>query len=220
MEEKKPAASPDPAEQVEELLAQARQTAAGRVSRREMDAILESVRSQGAPEPSGAKRVRQGKTAPDEQDLIPEPEPKELSLPEQRRQTARQFFGAMFLTLILLGGVFGALLVEESYRRVGMGSLPTQVFSARLTEEGIAFTVGKLPTTRNRQPGWPGWQTVWSPSCCPGDCGSQSGHCWAAGSCWTGCDPLPPLPYKKRKAEYAFRFLCIFRVSGTADRHS
>ena len=133
MEEKKPAASPDPAEQVEELLAQARQTAAGRVSRREMDAILESVRSQGAPEPSGAKRVRQGKTAPDEQDLIPEPE--ELSLPEQRRQTARQFFGAMFLTLILLGGVFGALLVEESYRRVGMGSLPTQVFSARLTEE-------------------------------------------------------------------------------------
>ena len=35
-----------------------------------------------------------------------------------RRQTARQFFGAMFLTLILLGGVFGALLVEESYRRV------------------------------------------------------------------------------------------------------
>ena len=102
MEEKKPAASPDPAEQVEELLAQARQTAAGRVSRREMDAILESVRSQGAPEPSGAKRVRQGKTAPDEQDLIPEPE--ELSLPEQRRQTARQFFGAMFLTLILLGG--------------------------------------------------------------------------------------------------------------------
>ena len=69
MEEKKPAASPDPAEQVEELLAQARQTAAGRVSRREMDAILESVRSQGAPEPSGAKRVRQGKTAPDEQDL-------------------------------------------------------------------------------------------------------------------------------------------------------
>ena len=114
MEEKKPAASPDPAEQVEELLAQARQTAAGRVSRREMDAILESVRSQGAPEPSGAKRVRQGKTAPDEQDLIPEPEPEELSLPEQRRQTARQFFGAMFLTLILLGGVFGALLVEES----------------------------------------------------------------------------------------------------------
>ena len=143
MEEKKPAASPDPAEQVEELLAQARQTAAGRVSRREMDAILESVRSQGAPEPSGAKRVRQGKTAPDEQDLIPESEPEELSLPEQRRQTARQFFGAMFLTLILLGGVFGALLVEESYRRVGMGSLPTQVFSARLTEEGIAFTVGE-----------------------------------------------------------------------------
>lgn len=143
MEEKKPAASPDPAEQVEELLAQARQTAAGRVSRREMDAILESVRSQDAPEPSGAKRVRQGKTAPDEQDLIPEPEPEELSLPEQRRQTARQFFGAMFLTLILLGGVFGALLVEESYRRVGMGSLPTQVFSARLTEEGIAFTVGE-----------------------------------------------------------------------------
>lgn len=143
MEEKKPAASPDPAEQVEELLAQARQTAAGRVSRREMDAILESVRSQGAPEPSGVKRVRQGKTAPDEQDLIPEPEPEELSLPEQRRQTARQFFGAMFLTLILLGGVFGALLVEESYRRVGMGSLPTQVFSARLTEEGIAFTVGE-----------------------------------------------------------------------------
>lgn len=71
MEEKKPAASPDPAEQVEELLAQARQTAAGRVSRREMDAILESVRSQGAPEPSGAKRVRQGKTAPDEQDFDP-----------------------------------------------------------------------------------------------------------------------------------------------------
>ena len=71
------------------------------------------------------------------------PEPEELSLPEQRRQTARQFFGAMFLTLILLGGVFGALLVEESYRRVGMGSLPTQVFSARLTEEGIAFTVGE-----------------------------------------------------------------------------
>lgn len=141
MEEKKPAASPDPAEQVEELLAQARQTAAGRVSRREMDAILESVRSQDAPEPSGVKRVRQGKTTPDEQDLIPEPE--ELSLPEQRRQTARQFFGAMFLTLILLGGVFGALLVEESYRRVGMGSLPTQVFSARLTEEGIAFTVGE-----------------------------------------------------------------------------
>ena len=99
--------------------------------------------SQDAPEPSGAKRVRQGKTAPDEQDLIPEPEPEELSLPEQRRQTARQFFGAMFLTLILLGGVFGALLVEESYRRVGMGSLPTQVFSARLTEEGIAFTVGE-----------------------------------------------------------------------------
>ena len=118
MEEKKPAASPDPAEQVEELLAQARQTAAGRVSRREMDAILESVRSQDAPEPSGVKRVRQGKTAPDEQDLIPEPEPEELSLPEQRRQAARQFFGAMFLTLILLGGVFGALLVEESYRRV------------------------------------------------------------------------------------------------------
>ena len=63
MEEKKPAASPDPAEQVEELLAQARQTAAGRVSRREMDAILESVRSQDAPEPSGAKRVRQGKSS-------------------------------------------------------------------------------------------------------------------------------------------------------------
>lgn len=143
MEEKKTAAFPDPAEQAEELLAQARQTAAGRVSRREMDAILESVRSQGAPEPSGAKRMRQGKTAPDEQGLIPEPEPEELSLPEQRRQTARQFFGAMFLTLILLGGVFGALLVEEGYRRVGMGSLPTQVFSARLTEEGIAFTVGK-----------------------------------------------------------------------------
>ena len=139
MEEKKTAAFPDPAEQAEELLAQARQTAAGRVSRREMDAILESVRSQGAPEPSGAKRMRQGKTAPDEQGLIPEPEPEELSLPEQRRQTARQ----MFLTLILLGGVFGALLVEEGYRRVGMGSLPTQVFSARLTEEGIAFTVGK-----------------------------------------------------------------------------
>ena len=93
--------------------------------------------------PPGRSGCGRGKTAPDEQDLIPEPEPEELSLPEQRRQTARQFFGAMFLTLILLGGVFGALLVEESYRRVGMGSLPTQVFSARLTEEGIAFTVGE-----------------------------------------------------------------------------
>lgn len=78
--------------------------------------------------------MRQGKTTPDEQDLIPEPE--ELSLPEQRRQTARQFFGAMFLTLILLGGVFGALLVEESYRRVGMGSLPTQVFSTGSPRRG------------------------------------------------------------------------------------
>ena len=96
MEEKKPAASPDPAEQVEELLAQARQTAAGRVSRREMDAILESVRSQDAPEPSGAKRVRQGKTAPDEQDLIPEPEPASIEtmpeLAEHMRQSMTAFF--------------------------------------------------------------------------------------------------------------------------------
>lgn len=143
MEEKKAAPAPDPGEQVEELLQKARQSPAERVSRREMDEILESIRSQSQTEPAAPGRVRRGRTAPDEADLSPEPEPEELSLPEQRRQTARQFFGAMFLTLILLGGVFGALLVEESYRRVGMGSLPTQVFSARLTEEGIAFTVGE-----------------------------------------------------------------------------
>lgn len=165
MEEKKPAASPDPAEQVEELLAQARQTAAGRVSRREMDAILESVRSQGAPEPSGAKRVRQGKTAPDEQDLIPEPEPEELSLPEQRRQTARQFFGAMFLTLILLGGVFGLCW----WRRATAGwewTAGHQVFSAGSPRRD-RVTVGEAAPDRNRQPGWPGWRTVWEPFLLP-----------------------------------------------------
>ena len=206
MEEKKPAASPDPAEQVEELLAQARQTAAGRVSRREMDAILESVRSQDAPEPSGAKQVRQGKTAPDEQDLIPEPEPEELSLPEQRRQTARQFFRAMFLTLILLGGVFGALLVEESYRRVGMGSLPTQVFSARLTEEGIAFTVGEAAPDPEQTARLAWLADRLEPFLLPRGLRITVRALLGGRLLLDWLWPLPPLPYKKRKAEYAFRF--------------
>lgn len=143
MEEKRAAPAPDPGEQVEQLLQKARQSSAERVSRREMDEILESVRSRSHTEPTAPGRVRRGKTAPDETDLSLEPEPVELSLPRQRQQTARQFFGAMFLTLILLGGAFGMLLVEESYRQVGMDSLPAQVFSARLTGEGIVFTVGE-----------------------------------------------------------------------------
>ena len=114
MEEKKPAASPDPAEQVEELLAQARQTAAGRVSRREMDAILESVRSQDAPEPSGAKRVRQGKTAPDEQDLIPEPEP---AAPETLPEIAKTMENAMEEFFEAWAQLDGKTLAERRYER-------------------------------------------------------------------------------------------------------
>ena len=141
MEEKRPPAPADPGAQVEELLAQARQSAEDRVSRREMEQILEELHSQNPPEAPAPRRVRQG-TAPDETDLAPEPAAGEPSLQEERRRTARQFFGAMFLTLILLGGLFGALLVEESYRRVGMGSLPDEIFSARLTDEGILLTSG------------------------------------------------------------------------------
>ena len=114
MEEKKPAASPDPAEQVEELLAQARQTAAGRVTRREMDAILESVRSQDAPEPSGAKRVRQGKTAPDEQDLIPEPEPAD---PETLPEIAKTMENAMEEFIEAWTQLDGKTLAERRYER-------------------------------------------------------------------------------------------------------
>lgn len=141
MEEKKLSASADPGEQVEQLLAQARQSTADLASRREVEQILEELHSRNPPETPAPRRVRQG-TAPDETDLATEPVAKEPSLREERRQTARQFFGAMFLTLILLGGLFGALLVEESYRRVGMGSLPDEIFSARLTDEGIQLTSG------------------------------------------------------------------------------
>ena len=142
MEEKRLPAPADPGAQVEELLAQARQSAAERVSRREMDQILEEVRGRSLPDAPAPRRTRQG-TAPDETDLPPEPVPETPGLQAERRQMARQFFGAMFLTLTLMGGVFGFLLVEESYRRVGMGSLPEEIFTARLTEEGIEFTSGE-----------------------------------------------------------------------------
>ena len=206
MEEKKPAASPDPAEQVEELLAQARQTAAGRVSWREMDAILEECPQPGStgnpPERSGCRREkdRAGRTGLN-------PGTGGAQLAEQRRQTARQFFGAMFLTLILLGGVFGALLVEESYRRVGMGSLPTQVFSARLTEEGIAFTVGEAaPAPERAAPGWPGWQSRLEPFLLPrGLRITVRALLGAEGSCWTGCDPFARSPYKKDRLTFPGR---------------
>ena len=189
-------ASPDPAEQVEELLPGPAD--GGGTGIPAGDGHRPSVRSQDAPEPSGAKRVRQGKTAPDEQDLIPEPEPEELSLPEQRRQTAREFFGAMFLDPDPAGrGIRGS---------AGGGELPSGgngqpahpgIFRPAHRGGDRVHRQGKLPPTRNRQPGWPGWQTVWSPSCCPGACGSQSGRCWAEGSCWTGCDPFPRFHTKK-----------------------
>ena len=66
-----------------------------------------------------------------------EPTIEQPDLVAQRRQQARLFLSSMFLTLILLGGLFGFVLVENSFRLVGMGSFPQEVFSVRLTPEGI-----------------------------------------------------------------------------------
>ena len=57
----------------------------------------------------------------------------------------------MFLTLILLGGLFGFVLVENSFRQVGMGSLPQEVFSAYRTPEGIVSGAG-LPKNSDAEP--------------------------------------------------------------------
>ena len=91
------------------------------LSRQELDRLLESVRAQPPTVPTHCRRQRPG-IAPDESGFDPTAPPSEPSLQQQRRQTARQFFGAMLLTLMLMGGCFGALLVQESYRQVGMGS--------------------------------------------------------------------------------------------------
>ena len=115
------------------------------LSRQELDRLLESVRTRPPPVPTPCRRQRPG-IAPDESGWDPAAPPGEPSLQQQHRQTARQFFGALLLTLTLLGGCFGALLVQESYRRVGMGSPPTPVISARLTGEGIAFVTDAAPT--------------------------------------------------------------------------
>ena len=102
------------------------------LSRQELDRLLESVRAQPPTVPTRCRRQRPG-IAPDESGFDPTAPPSDPSLQQQRRQTARQFFGAMLLTLMLMGGCFGALLVQESYRQVGMGSPPTPVISARLS---------------------------------------------------------------------------------------
>ena len=115
------------------------------LSRQELDRLLESVRAQPPTVPTRCRRQRPG-IAPDESGFDPTAPPSEPSLQQQRRQIARQFFGAMLLTLMLMGGCFGALLVQESYRQVGMGSPPTPVISARLTGSGVEFVTDAAPT--------------------------------------------------------------------------
>ena len=73
------------------------------------------------------------------------------SLSSRRRRQGRLFLGSMFLTLILLGGLFGFVLVENSFRQVGMGSLPQEVFSAYRTPEGIVSGAG-LPKNSDAEP--------------------------------------------------------------------
>ena len=116
------------------------------LSRQELDRLLESVRAQPPTVPTHCRRQRPG-IARDGPGFDPTAPPSEPSLQQQRRQTARQFFGAMLLTLMLMGGCFGALLVQESYRQVGMGSPPPPViFHPRLTGSGVEFVTDAAPT--------------------------------------------------------------------------
>lgn len=138
----------------EEILAEIRRTTPGSPAKPgEAEQILEEVRrhrqTEELPVTRNPGERREGDTRWEAaEELFPA-----LSLPEPRRQTARLFFGSLFLTLTLLGGVFGFVLVEESYRQVGMGSLPTEIFSARWTGDGIETTVtapGSAPEDTQR----------------------------------------------------------------------
>ena len=135
-------AEKEPTRQAEEILAEIRRTTPGApADPGEVEQILEEVRRRqtrpSAPVSRSAGERREGDTRWEAaEELFPA-----LALPEPRRQTARGFFGALFLTLTLLGGLYGFVLVEESYRQVGMGSLPTEIFSARWAGDGIETTV-------------------------------------------------------------------------------
>ena len=86
---------------------------------RELDALLAEI------------RANRPKPPPD-----PAPPPPEPEL-HARLDTARTFLGAMFLTLTLLGGFFGFVLVDESYRAVGFLADPSATVAAIRTPEGI-----------------------------------------------------------------------------------
>ena len=97
---------------------------------RELDALLAEI------------RANRPKPPPD-----PAPPPPEPEL-HARLDTARTFLGAMFLTLTLLGGFFGFVLVDESYRAVGFLADPSATVAAIRTPEGIVPVPGPASLMR------------------------------------------------------------------------
>ena len=129
---------------------------------RELDALLAEI------------RANRPKPPPD-----PAPPPPEPEL-HARLDTARTFLGAMFLTLTLLGGFFGFVLVDDSYRAVGFLAEPPSPPSAR--RRASSPSPGR-PPRRSRSGSWTGW----SPFCSRGRCASPP-----------SCCSLPPAPPRRR----------------------